>query len=330
MRNGKLAESILRRSVWKTMQTSRKEVLTGSNIGIDSAIISLPPRTTWGGTIQSGSLRREGLDHIILRSVNNLAAAGLEPFTIFLALTLTEDNTEEELKEWIREAQSLCDKLGMQIAGGHTTVVPWVSEPIAAVQGCGRAMANRAMCDGCTAPGEDIVISKWIGLEGTALLAKAYETELLTRYPSFLIKKAQGFIQDMSVLPEAEAAISANVCYMHDVSEGGILGALWEMAQMADVGMEVELQRIPLRQETVEICEFFGISPYELMSGGALLMAARDGGALVAALEELDIKATVIGKFTKGPDRIILNGEEVRYLNRPGMDAIWKIDRSAV
>jgi hydrogenase maturation factor len=325
MKNGKIAEPLLQRSIINTLKTTRKEVLSAAQIGLDCAVFSLPPRMTWGGTIQNGNLAREGLAHIIMRCVNNLAAAGMESFSVFLALTLTKETTEEELRAWMAEGETLCGRLRIQIAGGHTCVSPWVREPMAAVQGCGKAMAGRAICDGYTAPGQDIVLSKWIGLEGTALLAKSYGKELRTRYPDFLIQEAGGFLQHMSVIPEAEAAVGAGVRQMHDVSEGGIFGALWEMAEVSDVGLTVDLRKIPVKQETIEICEYFHISPYELMSGGSLLMADCNGAALVETLEAKGIQATVIGRFTKGSERIIQNGEEVRYLNRPAQDAIWTV-----
>jgi hydrogenase maturation factor len=323
MNNGKLAEPVLQRSILNTMKTARKEVLAGAQIGMDCAVFSLPPRMTWGGTMQTGNPAREGLAHIIMRCVNNLAAAGMEPFSVFMALTLTGETTEEELKVWMTEAESVCGRLRIQIAGGHTCVSPWVMEPVAAVQGCGQAMAGRAMCDGFAKPDQDIVLSKWIGLEGTAFLVKNFANELRDRFPEFLLREAEDFFRYMSVLPEAAAAVETRVCQMHDVSEGGIFGALWEMAQLSGVGLTVNLEKIPVRQETVEICEFFHISPYELLSGGSLLMAARDGDTLVQVLAEQGTRAAVIGRFTKGPERIILSGEEVRYLNRPATDSIW-------
>ena len=87
---------------------------------------------------------------------------------------------------------------------------------------------------------------------------------------------------------------------MHDVTEGGIFGALWEMAEASGVGLEIDLKKIPVRQETIEVCEFFGINPYQLISSGCMLMAAEDGNLLVRELEKAGIPATIIGKATAG------------------------------
>ena len=118
--------------------------------------------------------------------------------------------------------------------------------------------------------------------------------------------------------------MKSGVGAMHDVTEGGIFGALWEMAESAGVGLEIELKKIPIKQETVEICEFFGINPYQLISSGAMLMAAEDGNRLVMNLKKAGIAATVIRKATDSNDRVIWNGEERRFLEPPKSDALYK------
>ena len=112
---------------------------------------------------------------------------------------------------------------------------------------------------------------------------------------------------------------------MHNLSEGGVLGALWEMTDGAQLGMEAYLREIPIRQQTVEICEFFGLNPYQLLSGGSMLMAAEDGNALVRLLKREGISATLIGSLTDKKERVLINGQERRYLDRPQPDEIYKI-----
>ena len=112
---------------------------------------------------------------------------------------------------------------------------------------------------------------------------------------------------------------------MHDVTEGGIFGALWEMAEASDIGLEIFLKKIPVKQETIEICEFFGINPYELISSGCMLIAAKDGTGLVHELEKAGIYAVLIGKATKGKDRLLFNEEEKRFLEPPKADELYKV-----
>ncbi len=174
-------------------------------------------------------------------------------------------------------------------------------------------------------PGDDILVSKWIGLEGTSIIAKEKETELLNRYPAALVKTAQEFDCYLSVLPEAAAAVKSGVSAMHDVTEGGIFGALWELAESSGVGLEIDLKKIPVKQETIEICEFFNINPYELISSGCMLMASPDGNMLMRELEKQGIHGAVIGKAVSGNDRILFNEEEKRFLEPPKTDELYKV-----
>ena len=112
---------------------------------------------------------------------------------------------------------------------------------------------------------------------------------------------------------------------MHDVTEGGIFGALWELAESSGVGLEIDLKRIPVKQETIEVCEYFGINPYELISSGCMLMASPDGNTLLRELDKAGIHASLIGKATEGNDRILLNQEERRFLEPPKTDELYKV-----
>ena len=171
-------------------------------------------------------------------------------------------------------------------------------------------------------PGQDVVLSKWIGLEGTALLAKGSRERLLERYPAYLVEEAETFDRYLSVLPEAETAVRFGVSAMHDASAGGIFGALWELAEGAGVGLSIDMRKLPLRQETVEVCECCNVNPYELLAGGCLVMVTEDGPGLAAALEREHIPAALVGKITDSNDRILINGDEIRYMDRPKRDGI--------
>jgi hydrogenase maturation factor len=112
---------------------------------------------------------------------------------------------------------------------------------------------------------------------------------------------------------------------MQDVSEGGIFGALWEIAKSVGVGLEIDLKKIPIRQETVEICEFFDLNPYKIVSGGCLLIATTDGNGMVLELEKAGIPATVIGKATDSNDRVLLNEDERRFLETTQTDELYNL-----
>ena len=174
-------------------------------------------------------------------------------------------------------------------------------------------------------PGQDLVVTKWIGLEATAILAKEKEEELLKEFSPEFVRTAREFDRYLSVVPDAGAAAAAGVCAMHDITEGGVFGALWEVAEGANVGLEADLKKIPIRQETVEICEAFHLNPYHIMSSGSVLAVTEDGPGLVRELERAGIPAAVVGRTTSGKDRIVRNGEDVQYLTRPQTDELYKV-----
>ena len=139
------------------------------------------------------------------------------------------------------------------------------------------------------------------------------------------MEAAKSFDQYISVVPEAAVAVKHGVSAMHDVTEGGIYGALWELSEASGMGLEIDLKAIPFRQETIEICEYFGLNPYYLISSGCMIMAADHGHDLVRALEKAGIPAVVIGKATEGPAKRIVNGEDEAFLERPKTDELYKI-----
>lgn len=260
---------------------------------------------------------------LVQKCVNNLAADGAEPAAALIALLLPETAEEAELKELMREAEEKCGELSVEIAGGQTRVSAAVKCPLATVTCLGRLSVEGGYTAKAAMPGQDVVVSKWIGLQGTALLARRYKEKLLVRYPAYFVEEAAAFDRYHSILPEAATAMKSGVCAMRDVSEGGIFGALWELAEGAGVGLTIDMKKLPLRQETVEVCECCNVNPYLLLSGGSLLMTADDGEALVAALAAEQIPAAVVGKVTEGNDRILVNDGEVRYLDKPQSDGIW-------
>lgn len=325
MKLGKISDSILKRTVLKQIKFKRDEIIHGAGVGEDCAIFSCKEDEDIVTCMQEAAVATpEDMAHLIIKSANNLATAGAQPFAVMVTFLLPERATEEKLKKLMESASQTAASLGMQIAGGQTTVSPYVLQKMAVVTAYGKVKKGEHRTTKGAKPGQDIVISKWIGLEGTSILAKRKGEELLTRYPAYLIEEAKDFDQYLSILPEAEIAIKSGVSVMHDASEGGIMAALWELADSSGVGLTIELKMLPIRQETVEVCEFCNVNPYELLSGGCLIMTAEDGISLAEALNEEGIPAVVVGKITDSNDRIILNEEEKRYLDKPKMDEIHR------
>ena len=174
-------------------------------------------------------------------------------------------------------------------------------------------------------PGMELVLTKWIALSGTARIADQKEPELLKRFPEALIREAKGFAAWTDTSRECEIAEAFGENEIFPLGEGGILTALWEIADRAGLGLKAELRKIPIRQETVEITEIFDVNPYNLDSKGALLIGTFRGPELLEALKREEIPAAVIGHVDAGPERVLYNQEIKRYIDKPAEDEIYKI-----
>lgn len=345
MKTGKISESVLKRSVLKNIHTKREEVIKGAGIGSDCAFLRCEDLTSQAGTTyghiavssETVTLSVEDAGTLaVMAAVNNLAAGGAECFAVMLSLVLPGEAEEAKLQELMKQIEKTCAAHKIQIAGGHTEISSGVRNPIITVTALGNFCLERTanplqehQAEKATAiAGLDVMMTKWIGLEGTMILAREKERELLTRYPLHLIKAAQGFEKYLPILPEAATALKSGVYTMHDLRNGGVFGGLWELSRSMGVGLSIDLKKIPVKQETIEICEFFDLNPYELLSGGSLLITAPDGEGLVERLKETGVFAAVIGKTTDNNDKIIRNEEEVRFLEPTKPDEILKVSFS--
>ncbi len=326
MNLGKIPETVLKRSVLKQIGHRREEVLVGPAIGEDCSILTIgedevlvlstDPIT---GTVQDiGTLAV----HI---TANDIASNGAEVIGIMLTILLPDGTEETELRSAMQDMETVCKKLNIEIIGGHTEVTKAVNQPIITVTGVGKMKRDHMIKTAGAKPGQEIVMTKWAGLEGTAIIAAAKEEELRSKYSQSFLDGAKKMIDYVSVVPEARIAGAASATSMHDVTEGGIFGALWEIGAASKVGLEVDLKKILLKQETVEICEFYDINPYMLISSGCMLIITDRANQLVDELNANGIAAAVIGRITDGNDRIIINEEERRYLEPPKSDELYKV-----
>ena len=326
MKIGKVPENVLKRSVMKQLHYKRDEVILGPGIGEDCAALALAEDEILVMSTDPITGTAKDIGKLAIQiTANDLASAGAEPIGVMLTILLPDGTREIALKRIMEQMECACREAKMQILGGHTEVTAVVNQPVVNVAGVAKAKKGSLISTAGARAGMDIVVSKWVGIEGTMIFAKEKEAELKEHFPADFVDTAIGFDRYLSVVPEAAVATQSSVAAMHDVTEGGLFGALWEMAEASGVGLEIDLKKIPICQETVEICEYFDVNPYGLISSGMMLMASADGNALVLALQEAGIPATVIGKATEGNDRVIIRDEERRFLEPPKTDELYKV-----
>ncbi len=271
--------------------------------------------------------------YAVHEAVNTLIAGGGEPYGIEVSAFLPEDITEEEIRDLADQVHEACEMLGIEACGGHTEITDAVSRPILTVSALGEYIAAGGEGDGTEIGAKatdtnrsvlkDLLMTGHAGMAGAAILAQSHREALLKRLPASFLERADAFRTEASIAKAAKAAREAGECRLHDIGQGGIFGALWELGEQLQCGMEVDLERIPIRQETIEICEILDRNPYELYAAGAMLIAAADGPGCVAALKKAGIECEIIGRLTDHKERVLL-ADEKRYLTPPQGDSIFR------
>lgn len=320
---------MLSRSVLKQLHSKNDWVLLGASFGTDACVIDTEPGEVQVLSVDPVTLTGVHIGRLaVCNALNDIAAMGARPVGILSSILLPTSSNETQLRAIIKEMDETCTQMGAQILGGHTEVTRAVQEPVLTVTGVGAVKKDELLQPANVLPEMDIIVTKWIGLEGTAILATEQEELLRTRYSQPFLDKAKEYVSLLSAVPEAAVAAKSGACAMHDASEGGVFGALWEFAEAAGVGLQIDLKKIPIRQETIEICEFFDINPYKLASQGAMIIAAADGNAVVRALAAQEIPAVVVGKATDSNDRVLLCDGERRFLETPQTDELLHVERT--
>ena len=325
MKEGKITENILKRSVLRKIGVYREEQIKGADLGQDCAFFAWnnPYLVTSTQTMALPVPAPLAARLAVYAADNNMAASGAQTVGISLAMTLPLNYEEKSLQQLMKGIDDICGQLSIQISGGHTESSSLVTAPVISITAFGVPLKNRVYEN--ASKEYDIVMSKFAAVEGTAILLHTYEEKLSGIYSASFLRGAAECEQNLSVRKEAAIAVESGVYAMHDTHQGGVFGALWELSRKIGVGLNVDLKKIPILQETVEICECLGANPYQLLSGGALLMVTEDGQTLVRRLEEGGIPAAHIGTTNASNDKIICNDEEIRFLDKPEQDEIFRL-----
>ncbi len=326
MKVGKVSQTVLKRSLLKPLQFHRDEVLFkpsveemcyGIEVQEDEQCIA-SNATLYGDEKDLGVFA-------LAQVVNDLATRGAQAVGVSVRIMLPPHAYESRLKAMMEHIERAASTHAVQVMEAKAEISPAVTKAIVFMNGMGIVKKGELLRSNMGKPDQDIVLLKWIGLEGTFRIMRAKEDELAKRFvPSFL-KQARDLEEEIFSEKAIALARAIGVSAMHQITSGGILAALWEMTESSQVGMEVELKKMAIRQETVEVCEFVHLNPYQLTSAGSVLMMTDDGERLVAGLQEAGIQAEILGKTTADIAKVILGGEEKRFLDKPAPDELLQL-----
>lgn len=325
MKTGKLTPQELNEIVFNRLPPLGPGIVCGPGNGLDCAAVDCPPGSRL--IMSSDPITGAGKDigrlavHV---SCNDLAAFGVKPEAIMLVIIAPVSAEKEQLIEIMEQVSAACIELGTSIAGGHTEISDAVNRFILTATAVGFASGELIQSNGAR-PGDSLIMTKTAGLEGTAIIAADLPDRLTGCLSTDEIEVAKAMISKISVVPEGLCGRRACVHAMHDVTEGGIMGAAWEMAEVAGLGLEIRRDLIPVDDLTMRICNHLGVDPYRLISSGSMLFATDNPESLLVELSAAGIGAAEIGCFTKSIERVFVANDVIYDLAQPDRDELYKL-----
>ena len=342
MKIGKLTDEQLQSLVISRFPALSATTLSGAGIGADCAwirtgedlMVTSSDPITAGGT-ESGTLA-------IHVSCNDIAACGVRPSGILIVIIAPPSVTEEDIKMTVDQASREAQALGVDIVGGHTEVSDAVNKMIVVSTAFGLVRKGGSVPLGKAMPGDSLIMTKTAGIEGSFIAANEHRDKLTGKVSEEDIQEALSYKSLISVVKEGSACgslIARNVKYredgfalsavnlMHDVTEGGVFGAAFEMADFSKTGVVIHKRLVPFTDATTAICDALGLDPFRLISSGSLMIATPEPDRVIEELKVQGVPAAVVGRFTdrsEGAFFIENDGSYVK-LSPPGADEIYSI-----
>lgn len=324
---GKLDSDLLKTIVFDKIKYRSEEVKVRPGIGEDCAVMDFGDYDCIMSTDPISSAVSDIGRLAIHITCNDIASNGVRPLGIMLAVMLPEGTTDDDVEHIMGQAAETAASLKVEIIGGHTEISPAVKQPIIVSTAIGKIQAGQSASSEDIEVGDYIMMTKSVGLEGTGIIASDFEDEIIKATDSDggrlvsdeEIQRAKSFLQRVSVVEEGCVAGSIGTHGMHDITEGGILGAIWEMCQIAGKDAEIWEENIPIEPETKKICDIFSINPLRFISSGSMiiLVAEDKKEAMAEAMAEAGVPATYIG-------RIVARGQGTQ-IDPPGADELYKV-----
>jgi hydrogenase expression/formation protein HypE len=341
---GKISAEIFEQLIFPNLGAASKAVLVGPQHGVDVGIVDLGHGQVMVMTTdpvfvvpQYGWERAAWFAVHILAS--DAATSGLKPTYLSIDLNLPRAIQRGELELLWTAIHRECLKLGISIVSGHT----------ARYDGCDYPMVGGATMI-CVGPrsqyltprmareGDLVILTKGAAIEATGIFAVTFGPQIAKRFGESFAQRAEEIFWQMSVVEDALTAVSVGVhdegvTAMHDATECGVWGGLYEVAQASEVGMVVEKEKIPVLDEVSKICAHFGMDPYSSISEGTLIITCRPHRAekVLQAFEKKGILAAIIGQVTSYKKGIqLIDGGRRRPLEHPRVDPFWDAFRRAL
>jgi hydrogenase maturation factor len=296
--------------------------------GLDCAVLDLGDRLL---VLKSDPITFATADigwYLVQINANDLATTGATPRWLLLTMLLPEGVTPPQVEAWAAQVYAACRALNISVIGGHTEVTHGLDRPILAGTLIGEVARDRLVTPRGAQPGDRVLLTKGVPIEGTALLAREFAPRLVGAFSETELAEARAYLTQpgISVLRDAQVALGAGaVTAMHDPTEGGLLGALWELAEACGYTLVIDPAAVPIPPLAARLCAALGLDPLATIASGALLLTAPPASApaIVAALHAAGLACAEIGQVAAGAAHI--TSPAGQPLPRPARDEIARL-----
>ena len=335
---GKIDDEFFKTLIYPGLGAMRSEVAVGPEYGVDVSIVRLPEGLAIAMTSDPLSLvptlgLRESAWLSVQLMANDMATTGFSAQYAQFVLNLPPWLNVGDFETYWRYIHEFCEKSGVAITGGHTGQVEGQESTIA---GGGTMITVAPFDDLLTSkganPGDVLIMTKESAIISSSILALSFPQTVKNACGEEIYQTACDLFYHTTSVQESLKAVEVGrhdrgVTAMHDVTEGGILGAIHELSLASACGVEVEIEKIPLGAAQQQVCACFGIDPLFSIGAGSLIITAHPEKAndVISHLQANDLKATIIGRMKEKSDGCyLLKGSGKQPFKHPGTDPYWK------
>jgi hydrogenase maturation factor len=333
---GKIDLEIFTNFLLKRLGNKDETVIVPPLTGVDSAVIEIDrERVLVIAEDPIFSIPKQPLEmfgwYTVHIGASDVAVMGVKPRYMLYTLLMPPTTSQEDFKTIVDSIHNTAVELEIAIVGGHTGYYPGFASPtIGGITVFAITDKNGYVTPAGAKPDDDVILTKGPAIETAGILSVLREEELLEKYPKSLVEKAKALCKQMTVVKDSLTAMEAGgVTAMHDATEGGVIGGLFEIANASGAGMETDEAAFVYPEEVKMVCEAFNIDPVAAIAEGSLLITARPtySKEIIRKLKKANINSSIIGKVTDKPKtRIIkrLDGSVVP-LEIPEQDPFWPV-----
>lgn len=300
-------------------------MLVGPSVGIDFAVVSLDGKYLIVSSDPVTGVEEDIGWYAVNVSANDVATSGARPRFLESVVLLPEGSDESLVREVAEQIDQAAKSLQMMVVGGHTEVTPKLERVVVVTTAFG--ITDRYITAGDAEEGDIILMTKTAGIEGTSILARTFK-DRLTDIDQKTLQNALNLVKRISVVEDAAALFATGKVHaMHDPTEGGVLGGVYEMALASGLGFRLNIQDIAVAEETSAICSTLKVDPSRLVGSGCLLAAVKPDGVntVLQELKKHDINGTVIGRFGSTEKQIVQPDGSIEDAEPMIVDELWRL-----